>query len=343
MATVTMEFFGSQLQKALCDLGVPTRLLNCEETPCEYRFEFSRGAYTTTKLRKAIDYLNNRDGLNYEKHTNGGFTVIKQKDERDFVTFDDTAFAIGDKVKSIPNGKQKCYLCFGKGANGYLMANIEDCAHLLIGGATRSGKSCLLNSLIMQLLCCSNADLILIDPKEGVEFGIYSNDVHHRIRAIAENANSAIYWLKQAENIMQSRWSEMKSRGLLKYEGNRVIIIIDEFADLILERKDEIEPLIKRISAKGAAAGVHLILATQDPRVQVVTGVVKSNLPTKICLTTSNARHSMNIIDVGLGATLRGKGDALVQLNTTDGLKRVQCPHIERSEVMRIITHRKSN
>ena len=339
MATVTMEQFGQQLEGALGDLGVPTRLLRCEETPQQYVFDFSGGAYRSARLKSAMDFLNNRDGLTYEKHTNGGFTVIKQKAQRDFITFDQTAHELANKVNSTTNGKQKAYLCFGKGAKGYLIESMETCRNILIAGSAGSGKSCLLNSLIMQTLCFSNAEIMLIDTKR-VELNIYERDVHNRIYSVAKTAQDALQQLKWAEDVMRQRYRDMEQRNIEKYDGKRIIIFIDELADLMMTSGGEVEQCIVNIAQLGRASGIHLIIATQNPLARVVTSLIKGNLQTKICLQTANARHSMNVIDVGKGATLLDKGDAIAILPDSTAMHRIQCPYITRDRILNIITKR---
>lgn len=339
MATVTMEEFGKQLETVLGELGVTTCLLKCKETPQEYRFEFAGGGYRTSTLKAAMDFLNNRDGLTYEKNINGGFTVMKRKTNRQFISCGDTQDTIKEAVSNTENGLQKCFLCFGKGADGYITTNFDEAVHILIAGSAGSGKSCLLNSLIMQSLCFSNAQLILIDPKNGAEFGLYEQDIHNRIEHVAKTAQDAVIWLKIAVDVMEKRYTEMSRKGLKKYDGERLIIVIDELADLMMMSKAEVEEYIIRIAQKGCAAGVHLIVATQDPRASVVTGLIKYNLPTKVCLKTANSRHSMNVIDCGKGAELLDKGDGLVKLPSSPDLMRCQCPYIKDEEIIRLLTH----
>lgn len=339
-ATVTMEMEGKDLERILGQLGVGTTYIDGVEAPQEFRFNFSGGWYTKTAVKCAMDFLNCRYGYKYEINAAGGFTVTRQKINRQFISCGDTADSIKEAVAKDENGKQKCYLCFGKGTDSYITTNFEECAHLLIAGTTGSGKSCLLNSLIMQSLLYSNAQLILIDPKNGAEFGLYEQDVHNRIDHVAKDAQDAVKWLKRAVDIMEQRYYEMSCKGLKKYDGARLIIVIDELADLMMMSKSEVEEYIIRIAQKGRAAGIHLIVATQDPRASIVTGLIKYNLPTKVCLKTANARHSMNVIDCGKGAELLDKGDGLVKLPSSPYLERVQAPYVTDKEILRLITKR---
>lgn len=340
MATVTLYDEGKGMAHALEQLGVKTELINAVETPQEYRFIFAGGWYTKTAVKRAMDYLYCRYGYKYEINATGGFTVSRVKESREFIGCGNCADSIKEAIAADTNGVQKCYICFGKGMNGYITTNFDEAVHILIAGSAGSGKSCLLNSLIMQTLVYSNANLILIDPKNGAEFGIYEKDVHNRIEHVAKDTQEAVKWLKTAVNIMESRYSEMSLKGLKKYDGNRIIVVIDELADLMMTSKAEVEEYIIRIAQKGRAAGVHLIVATQDPRASVVTGLIKYNLPTKVCLRTANARHSMNVIDCGKGAELLDKGDGYVLIPSSPYLQRVQCPYITDENIIRLITKR---
>lgn len=340
MSTVTMETEGKGIETALGRLGVNTKLTNTILTPQEYCFNYSGGWYTKAAVKRAMDFLNCRYGYNYELNTNGGFTVKRTRENRQYITFGDTINGIQEAVKNDTNGNQKVYLSFGQGENGYVVTNMQECAHILIAGTTGSGKSCLMNSLIMQILCFSKANLLLIDPKNGAEFGLYEQDVHNRIARIAKTTAEAIQALSFAVDEMERRYSEMSSKGLKHYDKERLIIVIDELADLMMASKSEVEDYIIRIAQKGRAAGVQLIVATQDPRASVVTGLIKYNLPTKICLKTANARHSMNVIDCGKGAELLDKGDGLVKLPSSPYLQRVQCPYITDAEIIKFITTR---
>lgn len=340
MATVTINDEGKDIERVLGQLGVQTTYMNGAETPQEFRFNYSGGWYTKAAVKRAMDFLNCRYGYKYEINTTGGFTVTRTKEHRQFISCADTVDSIKTAISADENGKQKCYICFGKGADGYITTNFDECAHLLIAGTTGSGKSCLLNSLIMQALLYSNAQLILIDPKNGAEFGLYEQDVHNRIEHVAKDTQNAVKQLKIAVNIMESRYAEMSRKGLKKYDGVRIIVVIDELADLMMTSKSEVEKYIIRIAQKGRAAGVHLIVATQDPRAKVVTGLIKYNLPTKVCLKTANIQHSMNVIDVGRGAELLDKGDGLVKLPSSPDLMRVQAPYVTDEEILRIITKR---
>lgn len=340
MTTVTLETEGKDIERVLVQLGVNAEYINSVISPQEYRFNFSGGWYKRSTVKSAMDFLNCRYGYKYELNPKGGFTVIRTRETRQFIKCADTIKSIKEALAKDEKGNQKVYLSFGKGENDYIVTNMQECVHILIAGSAGSGKSCLMNSLIMQILCFSTAELVLIDPKSGAEFGLYEQDVHNRILKIAKSTAEAIKTLSATVGIMEQRYKEMSRKGIKNYDGNRLIIVIDELADLMMTSKAEVEDYIIRIAQKGRAAGVQLIVATQDPRASVVTGLIKYNLPTKICLKTANARHSMNVIDCGKGAELLDKGDGLVLLPSSPYLQRVQCPYISDEEIINCITAR---
>ena len=322
---------GQDLQSFFLQCGVKTEYLNGVQAPQQFRFNFSGGWFTKTALKRAMDLLNSKDSYDYEINPNGGFTVTRPRTNRQFISCGECQSSIEKALSADINGEQKGYFSFGMGQEDYIVTNLDECAHILVAGTTGSGKSVLLNSLICQFLRFSTANLVLIDPKSGAEFGIYEQDVHHRIEKVCKDTSSALEWLNICVN-------EMERKGLKKYDGNKIVIVIDELADLMMTSKNEVEEYIVRIAQKGRASGIHLIVATQVPYISVVTGLIKYNLPTKVCLKTANQRHSMNIIDCGKGAELLDKGDCWLQLPNSPHLQRCQTCFISRENQIRLLT-----
>lgn len=336
---VTVNEMGERLKKKFCERGIAVDLISCYTSPQANYYDFEiNGLKSLSAFNQLIKELDLVCGYKCERHNNGGFTLSKSRSTRQFVSCGDTVDSLKKAISADFEGEQKCYISFGKGNHDYIVTSLDDCAHVLIAGTTGSGKSCLLNSLIMQILLYSSANLVLIDPKGGAEFGLYEKDVHGRINKVCKNTSTALKWLERAVNEMESRYKKMQWKGLKKWDGERLVVVIDELSDLMMTSKNKVEEYIVRIAQKGRAAGVHLIVATQDPRASVVTGLIKYNLPTKVCLTTANARHSMNVIDCGQGAQLLGKGDALIKLPSSVELQRCQCASITDQEIIRIIT-----
>lgn len=329
---------GQDLEKFFLQCNIKTEYIDGVQTAQQFRFNFAGGWFTKAALKRAMDLLNMKEGYLYELNKNGGFTVTRPRQNRQFIGCGDCQPSIEKALSADIDGEQKAYICFGQGTQDFITTNFDECAHILIAGTTGSGKSVLLNSLIMQILCFSSANLVLIDPKSGAEFGIYEQDVHHRIEKVCKDTSSALEWLNICVNEMERRYKEMERKGLKKYDGKKIIIVIDELADLMYASKHEVEEYIARISAKGRACGIHLVVATQSPYVSIITGAIKNCLPTRVCLKCANKTQSMLIIDYGEGAQLLGKGDGYVRLATDSDLYRVQSPFITKENQLRILT-----
>ena len=170
--------------------------------------------------------------------------------------------------------------------------------HLLIAGATGSGKSVVINGLLKTLFTCqtpTTAKVILIDPKR-VELREWRN-YPHVIRRETEPARivDALRW---AVDEMENRFQIMERRDVKRYTGNDIYIFIDEYADLITTSKKDVEPLIIRLAQLGRAAGIHLILATQRPTRDIITGQIKVNIDSRLALRCPTGQDSRNVLDV---------------------------------------------
>lgn len=173
--------------------------------------------------------------------------------------------------------------------------HMADQCHLLIGGASNSGKSVLINTIIHTLLLQSPAttEFILIDPKR-TELSFYKN-LPHTIGYAADH-DKIINLLQEAVNIMDQRYKEMERKGLRTYDGKHLYIIFDEFGDLMTTNKKAVEPLIIRLAQLSRAAKIHLILATQNPSRQVITASIKVNLTSSVALRCREPIESRMII-----------------------------------------------
>lgn len=204
--------------------------------------------------------------------------------------------------------------------NGEIIySKLRSTPHLLIAGASGSGKSVLLNNIIKSFSIYNpkqNVGLVLIDTKQ-VEFEEYRHPKYakHLACPIATDKLSAIQTLKCLNTEMDKRYSLMREKGIKEYFGTKWVVVIDEFADLMLTHKKIIEPLLVRLAQMGRASGIHLIIATQRPSVDVCTGLIKANMPDRIALKCASIRDSMVILDSKGAENLLGNGDAIIKLN----------------------------
>ena len=244
-------------------------------------------------------------------------------------------------------------LTFGLGkdiAGKPVYADLEKMPHMLIAGATGSGKSVCINSIILSTVYKSSPDdvrMILIDPKV-VELSIFA-PVPHLYCPIVTDPKKAAGVLKWACNEMDQRYSKMSkvnARDLARYNSivkdpadrmPRLMIIIDELADLMIVSAKDVEESIARIAQLGRAAGIHLIVATQRPSVDVITGLIKANIPSRIAFAVSSAIDSRVILDAGGAEKLLGHGDMLFHPNGAAKPTRAQGAYVSDEEVENIM------
>ena len=254
------------------------------------------------------------------------------------------------------NARSKLSFAVGKDIGGNcIIGNIAKLPHMLIAGTTGSGKSVCMNSLILSLLYKATPDevrLIMIDPKM-VELGIYNGIPHLFIPVVTDpkKAAGALQWAV-VEMLKRYRlFSEAQVRDLASYNAlqknepdgqtlPQVVIVIDELADLMLCAAKEVEESICRVAQMGRAAGMHLIIATQRPSADVITGLMKANIPSRIAFAVSSSLESRIILDTSGAEKLIGMGDMLYAPIGTGKPLRVQGSYVsdeEREEVVRFI------
>ncbi|MCP3660313.1 MAG: DNA translocase FtsK [Bacteroidetes bacterium] len=247
-------------------------------------------------------------------------------------------------------------------ANEVYVADLAQMPHLLIAGATGQGKSVGLNVVLASLLYKkhpSQLKFVLVDPKK-VELSLYSKIERHFLAKLPTNGEAIITATKEVIHTLNSLCIEMDTRyELLKDAGARnireynkkfverklnpkqghrflpyIILVIDEFADMMMTAGKEIETPIARLAQLARAIGIHLVLATQRPSVNVITGIIKANFPVRISYKVSSKIDSRTILDAGGADQLVGKGDLLLSMNSE--ILRIQCPFIDTDEVNEI-------
>ncbi len=266
--------------------------------------------------------------------------------KKDMVHFgnivDDPQFLDSDKPLQVALGMDI------DGSHVYV--NIESMPHGLIAGATNSGKSVCVNTILVSLLLKNSPDdlrLILIDPKM-VEFAPY-NDLPHLITPVITDSKVASQALNWAVEEMERRFmifASSRARNLQSYNENiaqgiiegdkmsRIVIIIDELADLIMAASKEVEDSIQRLTQKARAAGIHLIVATQRPTTDVIKGTIKSNIPVRIAFKVASFVDSTTILDGAGAEALLGRGDMLLKIS--DAPVRLQGAYISDDEIYKV-------
>ena len=253
--------------------------------------------------------------------------------------------------KAFTEAKSKLTVCLGKDVGGApIVFDIAKMPHLLIAGATGMGKSVCINSIITSILYKATPDevkLILIDPKK-VEFNIYNGIPHLQIPVVSEpkKAAGALHW---AVTEMERRYELIEEVGARKIEpyneiarerGMEVlpytVIIIAELADLMMTAPDAVEDSICRLAQKARAAGMHIIIGTQRPSVDVITGLIKANIPSRIAFTVASQVDSRTIIDIAGAEKLIGRGDMLYYPVGLSKPMRAQGAFVSEDEVEKI-------
>ncbi|MEF2176160.1 MAG: DNA translocase FtsK [Candidatus Absconditabacteria bacterium] len=263
---------------------------------------------------------------------------------------------LGSKEFSINMGKNVTNLSIGIGIDGGIsIKSLEKMPHLLIAGATGSGKSVGVNDCILSLMYQNTpADLkfIMVDPKQ-VELGMYEG-LPYLLSPIITEPCKALKVLKRAAMHMDERYAKLKKfkvRNIEEYNEKqendddkmyRIVIIIDELADLMMSgNKKENELTITRIAQKARAVGMHLILATQRPSVNVVTGLIKANVPTRIAFGVAQQVDSRTILDQKGAEDLVGKGDLLYIDPNNKFPVRIQSPYVDTLETEKVVSYLK--
>ena len=348
------------LEKTLKSFNVEAKVINVTKGSSVTRYEIQPaiGVKVASIVRLADDIALNlkAKSIRLEAPIPGKAAVgIEVENEsREMVT-------IGEIIdsKEFKQDPSKLAFAVGRDIGGVpVIANLAKMPHLLIAGATGSGKSVCINTIIASILYRAKPDevkLLLIDPKM-VELGNYNGIPHLLIPVVTDSAKaaSALNW---AVAEMTDRYKKFAANGvrdiksynaLMKKEGKEdevlplIVIIIDELADLMMVASSQVEDAICRLAQLARAAGMHLIVATQRPSVDVVTGLIKANIPSRIAFMVSSQVDSRTIIDMPGAEKLVGNGDMLYKPQDLDKPLRVQGPFISDDEVKNIIEYVKS-
>lgn len=345
--TEWLEEKKKELDEAFYHFNVPAQVVNMIQGPTVTRFELSveKGVKVSriTALQDDIKMALAAKDIRIEAPIPGtslvGIEVPNQSPKK---------IPLGQMITSQPFQQAESKLTVAMGFkinNEPLLMDIAKTPHALIAGATGSGKSVCINAILTSLLYKNHPDelkLLLIDPKM-VELAPY-NDLPHLVAPVITDVKAATQSLKWAVEEMERRYkrfAELHVRNITAFNKKanydqrmaKIVIVIDELADLMMMSPQEVEQSIARIAQKARACGIHMILATQRPSVNVITGLIKANVPTRISFMVSSSIDSRTILDVGGAEKLLGNGDMLYLGNGMNKPIRVQGAFVSDDEI----------
>ncbi|HHT24120.1 MAG TPA: DNA translocase FtsK [Clostridiaceae bacterium] len=354
-----IQSLGARLEQTLTDFGVDAKVVNYTTGPTITRFELAPGpgvkVSRITNLADDIALSLAAIGVRIEAPIPGKSVIgieIPNKETHPVL--------LRGIIESDAFKKAESKLTAGIGRDiqgSEILCDLQKMPHLLIAGATGSGKSVCLNAIIISLLYRSGpADLkmIMIDPKV-VELNIY-NGIPHLLQPVVTDPKKAYGALNWAVTEMEERYEKFAENSVRDFtayntlidsgqiEGEKlayILIVIDELSDLMATTPTEVEEAIARLTAMARAAGIHLIIATQRPSVDVITGVIKANIPSRIAFTVASQVDSRTILDMGGAEKLLGKGDMLYYPQTASKPQRGQGGFVTDVEVERVIRYLK--
>ena len=350
----------ARLQKTLYSFGVSAKVENVSVGPAITRYELkpAEGVRVSKIANLADDIALNlaAESIRIEAPIPGKQAVGIEvpNAENEVVHFRDIV-----DTPEFRNHKSNLAFALGKDVAGdAVVTDISKMPHVMIAGATGSGKSVCINTLISSLIYKSKPSevkMVMIDPKV-VELSVYNGIPHLLIPVVTDprKAAGALAWAVQE---MENRYSAFAMKGVRDLKGYNeavkndaeigtlphIVIIIDELADLMMVAKNDVEDAICRLAQKARAAGMHLVIATQRPSVDVITGLIKANIPSRIAFAVSSQVDSRTILDMVGAEKLLGKGDMLFYPAGAPKPTRVQGAFVSDSEVEKIVDFLKAN
>ncbi len=343
-----------KLEDTLKSFGVEARVINISRGPAVTRYEIqpSPGVKVSKIVNLSDDIALNlaAAGVRIEAPIPGKAAVGIEVPNKEM-----SAVLLKDILdsKEFTNHSSKLAFSVGKDISGEtVVADIGKMPHLLVAGATGSGKSVCINSLIMSILFKASPEevkLLMVDPKV-VELGIY-NGIPHLLIPVVTDPKKAAGALNWAVQEMVNRYKLFADKGVRDLKGYnamlkandepgalpQIVIIVDELADLMMVAPNDVEDAICRLAQMARAAGMHLVIATQRPSVDVITGVIKANIPSRISFAVSSQVDSRTILDMGGAEKLLGRGDMLFYPVGEPKPLRVKGSFVSDSEVEKVV------
>ena len=355
----------SVIKETLAGFRVDAEIVKVTSGPAVTRYDIDipRNIAVRTVIRHDEEIamrLHARDGVNMYSNSEVGAISIEVPNAHRAMVGIRSIMSSSDYRNDDPS---KLMFVIGKDVEGRsVCGDIVKMTHILVAGATNSGKSVCLNAMLVSLICKYSPEdlrIILIDPKK-IEFTPYDGLPHLMINEIITDTQKAIMSLNWAIKEMERRYGlfEQKTRSgtavrnINEYNANlsedeeklpKIVIVVDELADLMSVAKKDIEERIQRLTQKARAAGIHLVIATQRPSVDVITGVIKGNLPTRMAFRVIQEVDSRTILDESGAEKLLGNGDMLYKTGGMFNCLRVQGAFLSSSEVAAVVANIKEN
>ncbi len=354
---------GQTLEETLASFKAPAKIVSIKRGPAFSRFEMQMPS--GIPVNKIVNYSND---IAMAVQSNGAIRMeipIPKKNTFGIEVPNKTIDVVGirDIIESsnFQNSKSPLTFSLGKDITGEAkVAKLDKLIHLLVAGATGSGKSVCLNTMLISFLYHASPEdvkIILVDPKQ-VEFNLYKGIPHLLIPEIITDPDRAVMMLEWACNEMDRRYkllSSVMARNIADYnekdevkDGIKeklpyIVIVLDEVGDLMLTHKKEIEDKIVRLGQKARASGIHMVIATQRPSVDIITGTIKANLPSRIAFAVTSFENSKTIIGCGGAENLLGRGDMLLSDQASPDLERIQGAYVSDKEIENVVNFVKEN
>ena len=362
-AAENIEERGAALMQCLKDFNIRAELVEATPGPVvtTYMLRPDRGVSVRVFNRHADDIALSLKAVSVfvQAPVPGTDTVgvVLPNQNREIVNFRDIAQS---RLWLQDSSNMALPLIIGKDPTGKpFVADLAKMPHLLVAGATGQGKSVCLNAMLSSLILRklpTELKLVLVDPKR-VEMGIYEDESHliHPVVKEVEDARNALQWAVHEMTERYTRMSRLGVRNIIGYNEKLkllggtlppdladlepmpyIVVVIDELADLMMQCRKEVEPSIIRLAQLARAAGLHLIIATQRPSVDVVTGLIKANFPCRICFKVSQRQDSMTTLNAPGAEKLLGNGDMFYMPNGGN-LQRLHGPFLKDAEVQELV------
>jgi DNA segregation ATPase FtsK/SpoIIIE, S-DNA-T family len=363
-----VEVLGQTLEAALASHGVETRLVGATVGPSVTRYELELGSGVqvrkVTALQRDIAYAMAAAEVRILAPIPGRSAIGVEVPNRQRQTV-----SLGDILSSseAQEARHPLEVAAGRDIAGRpVLVNLAEMPHLLIAGATGSGKSSCINSMLTSVLMRATPEqvrMILIDPKR-VELGQYTG-LPHLLTAVVTNPKKAANALRWAVEEMEHRYDLLAELGMRDITGYNqawdrgeltaettgagagenysrlpfILVVVDELNDLMMVAARDVEESICRIAQMARAVGIHLVLATQRPSVDVITGLIKANIPSRLAFAVSSLADSRVVLDQPGAERLIGKGDMLLLTASSSLARRLQGPWVDEEDVRKVVGH----